>query len=213
MSLTGEDAPIAIVPLKALDEAKSRLAGHLDQAQRRELTAWMLSRVLAACRAARSLGDVLVVAGDEAAALLARRLRADVILEPLPGLPAAMATADRATAGAPATLVVAADLPLAAPGDLDAVCRAGGNDACVVVSPTRDGGTAALLRRPGAVIATLYGAGSAAAHLRAGRQAGVQALRVRRAGLALDVDTAEDLRAAGRRDRRIARFVPGLSAG
>lgn len=186
---------VAIVPLKALDRAKTRLAPHLGAAARRELVIWMFARVVAACQAARLVDGLLVVAGDDAGAALARSLGSQVLIERAPGLPAAMATADSATAGLPATLVVAADLPLARGVDLDEVCRAGTTGPRVVVTPTHDGGTAALLRRPAGVVATAYGPRSATVHLQAARAAGVAGVRLDVSALAHDVDTPAHLRA------------------
>lgn len=206
------DQTIAVVPLKALGQAKSRLADHLDGARRQELTAWMFTRVIAACRAAGGVGHILVVAGDERAAGLARALSLDVLVESTPGLAAAMAVADGATESAAATLVVAADLPLAGADDLDAVCRAGRRGPCVVVAPTSDGGTAALLRRPPRVVNTAYGPHSATTHLRSGWAVGVRAVCIDVPGLAVDIDTAEHLRAAGSRDPAVAAWIQGLSS-
>jgi 2-phospho-L-lactate/phosphoenolpyruvate guanylyltransferase len=115
------------------------------------------------------------------------------VLEPRPGLGRALATADATAAGAAATLVVAADLPLVAAEDLDAVCAAGARGPAVVVAPTHDGGTGALLRRPPRLIPTAYGPGSAARHLALARAAGASALVVDRQALALDVDDAAGL--------------------
>jgi 2-phospho-L-lactate guanylyltransferase len=63
----------------------------------------------------------------------------------------------------------------------------------VLVAPTHDGGTGALLRRPADVIAPAFGVASAAAHLRAARQAGVRAGLIWRPGLARDIDHPADL--------------------
>lgn len=183
----------AIVPVKALAHAKGRMAAELDPALRGELVAWMLGRVLAACTASEVIGEILVIAGDGAAADLVGPGPARVLVEPRPGLQHALAAADATTAGRPATLVVAADLPLVLAADLDAVWGAATGDRCVVVAPTRDGGTGALLRLPGGIIATAYGPGSAAAHLALAAAAGVAAVRVERAGLAFDVDTPAQL--------------------
>ncbi|MGH8905036.1 MAG: 2-phospho-L-lactate guanylyltransferase [Egibacteraceae bacterium] len=183
-------AVTAIVPVKALAHAKSRLSGHLDGAERRALVTWMLGRVLDACLGAAAVDRVLVVAGDPEAAAVAARPGVEVLIEPSPGLLRALEAADQAAGGASATLVVPADLPLATPADLDAVCAAG---AAVVVVPTRDGGTGALLRRPPRVIRPAFGPASSAAHLRAAAAARVPALRLNLPNLALDVDTPHDL--------------------
>ncbi len=187
----------AIVPLKALNAAKTRLADAVDAEGRREVVAAMLARVLTACRNCPRIGDVLLVVGDAAGAALGRELATDVLVVAQPGLAVAMAAADAVTRGAAATLVVAADLPLATGEDLTAVCdAAGAADPAVVVAPTTDGGTAALLRRPAAVVATAYGPQSAAAHMRLAAAAGVPAVSLHCPNLALDVDTPDHLRAA-----------------
>lgn len=200
-------APLAIVPLKALGRAKGRLEPHLPVEARRELTGWMLERVVAACRAAAGTGDVLVVAGDAEAASLARTLEVAVAVEPRPGLAAALATADRLAAGsgAPASLVVTADLPLLDATAVDEVLGAAPPGPGVVVAESLDGGTSALLRRPAAAMGTCFGPGSAAAHLELAASAGLAAVRVRIPALALDVDDAAALRAA-------AALLPELAA-
>jgi len=187
---------VAIVPLKALDSAKGRLATAVNARGRRRIVDRMLRSVLSACDDCASVTDVLVVAGDEPAGRVAAAAGARVLIEPEPGLDAALATANAAASRARVTLVVAADLPLATGADLDRVFAAAAvAGPVVVVAPTRDGGTGALLRRPPGIIATAYGPGSAAAHLRLAAAAGVPAIRVDVAGLAHDVDTPAHLTA------------------
>jgi len=202
----------AVVPLKALDRAKGRLDGALDPPDRRELTAWMFGRVVAALDAATAVGDVLVVVGDAAGEALAAHHGVRSLREPRPGLPQALAAADAATADRPATLVVAADLPLARPDDLDRVCAAGRRSPgpAVVVAPTQDGGTGALYRRPAGVVGTAFGPGSAGAHLALARAAGVRAVRLEVPRLALDVDTAEGLDAVTDLDETTRAFAASL---
>lgn len=185
----------AIVPVKALIHAKSRMAETLEALGRRTLVTWMLGRVLDACLGAKAVGRIVVIAGDAETAAEAARSGVDVLVEPVRGLGAALATGDCATAGAGATLVVPADLPLATAADLDAVCEAGSEAPCVVVVPTHDGGTGALLRRPSDVVGTAFGPGSAAVHLGLAAEAGVRSVRLDLPNLAFDVDTPRDLRA------------------
>ena len=186
----------AIIPLKALADAKQRLAGALDGDDRMAFVAWMAGRVIAAAKGCEGISDVLLVAGDEDAAAVGRQAGVDTMIERTPGLAAALAAADAATSHADATLVLAADLPEVSPHDLDVVLRAARHEPIVVIAPTRDGGTGALLRRPGGVIATAYGPGSAAAHAALARAAGVAVVMVDRAALANDVDTPGELPAA-----------------
>lgn len=185
----------AIVPLKALAAAKTRLAPALSPADRRRLVAWMLARVLGACHGAPSLTGVLVVAGDEKAAQLARSAGAErVVVQAGRGLSAALALADTVTQNDAATLVVAADLPLVESGDLERIFDEGARPRGVVVAPTLDGGTGALLRRPPDVIGSAYGPQSAAAHLELAAAAAVPARRLDLPRLRVDVDTPEALR-------------------
>ncbi|HWH31341.1 MAG TPA: 2-phospho-L-lactate guanylyltransferase [Egibacteraceae bacterium] len=184
---------VAVVPLKALDRAKERLSPHLDAGARRALAGWMLGRVIEACAGCRHVQRVLVVAGDEHGAELAVAAGAEALLQPVPGLTASLDAADAMLAGAAATLVVAADLPLALAEDLERVVEAAPDGPAVVVAPTSDGGTAALYRRPGRVIGTAYGPGSADAHLSLARAAGAAGVRLHLPRLALDIDTPQQL--------------------
>lgn len=190
-------AVTAIVPLKALIHAKGRMAGHLDEAGRRELVTWMLHRVLDACLHAGVVNRIVVVAGDAEAGAAAVRPGVEVIVEPMlgGGLTAALALGDRSAAGADATLLIPADLPLVTAADIDAVCAAGSSVPSVVVVAARDGGTGALFRRPGEVMGTSFGPDSASAHLRLAAAAGIHPVRLHLPNLAFDIDMPADLRA------------------
>jgi 2-phospho-L-lactate guanylyltransferase (CobY/MobA/RfbA family) len=63
-----------------------------------------------------------------------------------------------------------------------------------VLAPASDGGSAALARRPHTAIPSCFGAGSAAAHRRAAREAGVAWVELALPSLALDLDDEADLR-------------------
>ena len=74
-------APWAIVPVKALGEAKQRLAGVLPPEARRQLMLAMLKDVLATLHQVERLGPVLVVTPDAQAASLALSCGARVLRE------------------------------------------------------------------------------------------------------------------------------------
>ncbi len=202
----------AIVPLKALETAKGRLSLELDAHARQELATWMFQRVVKVCLAALSVTRVLVIAGDERSAAVARGLPVDVALEPRRGLARALAHADVMTRDAPATVVIAADLPLLTPADVDAMAAAGGDEAGIVLAPTEDGGTAGLLRRPGGAMPTAYGPGSAALHRALAAEHGLPCVELRRRGFALDVDTPRQLADAGRSDAAVSELLRVLSS-
>jgi 2-phospho-L-lactate guanylyltransferase len=216
--------PLAVVPVKPLAAALGRLAGVLGPEERRALQAAMLADLLAACRAAPALAGTLVVTADPAAGALARAGGARVVAEPEG--PAGMNAAVRrglaavAELGAPAALVLTADLPLARPEDLDAVVAAAPPGPGAVLAPSRDGtGTNALLLAPPGALPPRLGPGSLARHLAEAARAGLAAVLLERPGLALDVDTPADLAAlraaepGGATGEALARAGAGLAVG
>ena len=177
------DDLLCIVPLRSPGAGKTRLSPLLSRAERAALSGAMLADVVHALRGA-GLDRIVVAASGDAAAAAASALGCDVHIDPddvdtLDG--ALAAAAGRHAAPGDDVLVVQADLPLLTPADVHALVA---TDAPVVVAPTLDGGTSALLRRPGAVIGTSYGPASARCHLDLADAAGVRHALVERAGVA-----------------------------
>jgi len=198
----------AVVPIRGLETAKTRLGGDLDPEERRSLVTEMLRRTLVATRDAAAIAGTVVVTMDPAAAAIANRHRAIGLLERVPGGLNAAIEAARSVAiarGASAVLVLPADLPAVSAAALDALVatardaveEAAGNGAgphgLALVVPDRHGeGTNALLVSPPAAIPPLFGERSRAAHREAARAAHLRHLEVD-GPLSLDVDTAADL--------------------
>lgn len=182
----------AIVPLKALDHSKQRLSGRLSAPQRRALMRDLFLHVLDTCVAAASIDQTLAVVGDDAGLALARQRSVPALLD-RGDLNSALRHATERLAAGSTSLVVVADLPEVGVEDLDAVVAAGLPGPGVLVAPTHDGGTGALLRHPAAVVPPAFGRASAAGHLAAARAAGVRAGVIVRPGLAHDVDRPTDL--------------------
>ena len=216
--------PLAVIPVKPLVAALGRLAGVLGPQERQLLQAAMLADLLAACRAASALAGTLVVTADPLVGALARAGGARVVDEPdgPAGMNAAVAhgLAAAAAAGAPAALVLTADLPLARPEDLDAVVAAAPPAPGAALAPSRDGtGTNALLIGPPGALPPRLGPESLARHLAEAEQLGLAVALVARPGLALDVDTPADLAAlraagaGGATGDALARLGAGLAVG
>lgn len=182
---------VTIVPLRSPGLGKTRLAGHLDAAERAGLAGAMLADVVVAIRAC-GLERILLAASGPGAAAAGAALDLQVVLDPpdVASLDGAIEHARVSAANGSDILVVQADLPGLTSADLGAVLAA---DTAVVVGPTDDGGTSALLRRPGDVIATCYGPDSARRHVEAAGRAGATVTTVRRPGLLHDVDTGADI--------------------
>jgi 2-phospho-L-lactate guanylyltransferase (CobY/MobA/RfbA family) len=84
----------------------------------------------------------------------------------------------------------------------------------VVVAPSGDGGTNALLRRPPGVVAPSFGPGSAELHRRRAKEAGLECRSVEMSSLVLDIDQYRDLVILGGLDNlresvRLARELLG----
>lgn len=188
---------LAVVPLKALDAAKSRLSPVLDDERRKDLVALLFDIALDACTEASSLSGTIVVAGDPAGLVLARRRGALPLLEREPGLQGALDLADEQLERmrAEASIIVMGDLPGLRGDDLDAVCAAAPPGPCVVVLPAADGGTAVLFRRPATVVRTQFGPGSAQAHHAAAESAGVPVVVLAPSPPIEDLDTPAQLEA------------------
>jgi 2-phospho-L-lactate guanylyltransferase len=185
-----------LVPVKALDDAKGRLAPALGPIERRLLTIAMLEDVVAALQATGGLEPPAVISPDREVWRRADAMGCRVIEEEAGAddLNRSLARAAGMLAGDSGLLVVAADLPLASPEAIGRVLEAAAR-APVVVVPSRDGaGTNVLAWRDRASFQPGFGPGSAARHL-----AAPGALRHDEPGLALDVDTVADLRAVAER--------------
>jgi 2-phospho-L-lactate guanylyltransferase len=190
---------IAVVPVKALVQAKSRLSVRLDADGRRRLVLAMLADVLAALGACPQLGGIIVVTPDDDVATAARERGADVLLEDAPAgdLNGAIALgiAQAADRGAGAVVVVPGDVPLATPGELTKLLATSkGMGVAVAVAPSRDGnGTNALVLTPPDVLAPAFGPNSCQRHLSQARAKGLSRRVIELPGLGFDVDEPGDL--------------------
>lgn len=182
----------AIVPVKETQAAKSRLAAELNPQQRRRLMRWMVEGVLDSLASLPGLQGVVVV-GE----LFAGAGMKPLIRLPDPGRGPNAAVAEGLALlhrrGAEAAVVVAGDLPVLQPADVEALIEAG-RDAGVALAPDRHGtGTNAVYLRLPTALLTSFGPGSLARHVAAARALGFEPRLVRREGLALDVDESGDL--------------------
>jgi 2-phospho-L-lactate/phosphoenolpyruvate guanylyltransferase len=195
----------ALVPIRGLETAKSRLGEDLDAEERVELVTGLLRRTLIATRDSRAIAGTIVVTMDPEAAGIAKELRAIGLVERAPGLNEAIQAARSVAVARHATaiLVLPADLPsvsaaaieevVAAAAGATEAAAASGAAALVAIVPDRHGlGTNALLVSPPAAIDPAFGEGSRAAHVRAAQEAGARFLELD-GPLVLDLDTAADL--------------------
>ena len=183
-----------IVPQHALSAAKSRLCRVLSARERADLSLALLRHVCTVLRAIADVEAIVVMTPDPEVRAQAARWGVPTRPDPRPEFNRALSEAIAETAGrAHAVVVVAADLPLLRPADVAALLAAGARGR-LVLAPSKEGtGTNAVVVPPGLRFHAAYGPGSLAAHRRAARALGAEALEVRRPGLAFDLDTESDL--------------------
>jgi len=189
----------AVVPVKALAAAKTRLLPDVSERDRERLALAMLEDILAALLAVPELVRVVVATPDARAADAARAAGAEVWVRPDPGVDASVEAASAQAAPGPddGVLVVLGDVAGARPEDLEAILAAGRGlgRPSVVLAPSNDGGTSALLRVPRDVIPVRYGPDSAKRHRELAADAGARYRELPLPSLAVDVDRSDDLRA------------------
>ncbi len=193
----------AIIPVRGLERAKSRLAGPLDAEERRDLVSRLLQRAIGAATGSARIAGTIVVSSDPAALQLARAAGAATVTDLGTGLNPALelARTEAQARGATAVVVLPADLPWLERETLDGVLEAAAgagagsraSAALVALVPDRHGtGTNVLVLAPPEAIDFAFGPGSRARH--AAEAAAAGAAYVELGGpLDMDLDTAEDL--------------------
>jgi 2-phospho-L-lactate guanylyltransferase len=205
---------VALLPVKQLPRAKSRLARDLPRDAVSDITLAMLRDLVECLGSVHRIERVVVVTPDLEIAETAKREGAEGLVLQDPGLnPSLDAAAVRMLAdGSKELLVVLGDVAGAVPSDVDQMFEAldalGGRG--VVLAPANDGGTSALLRAPGDLIGNRFGAGSAAAHRELARAASVPYRELALPSLAVDLDQLRDIpdlmrTAGGRRTHALLR--------
>jgi 2-phospho-L-lactate guanylyltransferase len=184
----------AVVPVKATNEAKQRLAAVLSRARRQELAQAMLEDVLAALAVVTELASILVVTVDPAAAEIAARYGACIVREGAhEGHTGAVAGAARLLADQ-SMLALPGDIPLLQSDDVRQLLSAHRADRAFTIVPARDlRGSNAVICSPAAAVPLRFGSDSFYPHLDAARSCGIEPEVVRLPRIALDIDTPEDL--------------------
>ena len=191
----------AVVPFREAAEAKQRLAGRLNPAQRQQLAHTMFEDVLAALLNAPELASILVVTTDQSAAQAATRHGAETSDEAgRDGHTAAVAAASRRLAERGLhMLTLPADIPLVQPEDIRRLLAAhatniAGSDRGFTIVPAHDErGSNAIVCSPARAVPLRFGDDSFFPHLAAAKACGIEPRVVQLQNIALDIDTPEDL--------------------
>jgi 2-phospho-L-lactate/phosphoenolpyruvate guanylyltransferase len=198
-----------VVPVKALDAAKSRLRGAADRglgdsAAHARLALALTHDTVTAVRAAARVRRLLVVCSDPVVAAELAAVGVEVVPDsPIAGLPGLNGACvlgagllRRRGPGAAAGALLA-DLPALRPAELDAAIEAAvaafaGGATRAFVPDAASTGTTLLLAAPSSALDPCFGPDSADRHA----ASGARRLTGDWPGLRRDVDTADDLRGA-----------------
>jgi len=185
-----------VVPVKPFDESKSRLAAILARQERAALTRSLLTRTLHVAQASGHFARLLVVSRDDAVLAVAAAAGAATLAEAGADLNRALRQGcDHALRqGAEAALILPADLPLLTMADLDRLAEAAAG-AGLVLAPSQDGGTNALLLRLPLPMPLCFGPDSFRRHQQAAAARRLTVAVCATPSLAFDLDWPEDLAA------------------
>ncbi|GAA0325616.1 2-phospho-L-lactate guanylyltransferase [Sphingomonas oligophenolica] len=173
----------ALVPLKHRIERKSRLAGSMAADARALLSECMFDHVIGVLGTTPAIRRIVLLSPAAP-----ENWPHDWIRDERRGLNAELAafqSAERASD----LLIIHADLPLLARADVEALLDAAVRTGTAIAPDRHDRGTNALACRAGMVVEPRFGPDSFALHRRSVPEGAI----IRREGLALDVDTPEDL--------------------
>lgn len=185
-----------LIPVKNLSSAKQRLATVLDQPSRTQLAHAMLADVAEAV-AVSACDDIALVTSDEFAIELGRQHGFDVIRDDSNVSETdaiEMATRLCESRGIYDTLVLPGDIPLIEPAEIRAIYESAPESGTLLVPSHDKRGTNAALRRPSSLFPLRFGNDSFMPHLSAAIASDKSCVILSLPGIALDIDTPEDLR-------------------
>lgn len=185
-----------LVPVKNLANAKQRLAPALEHHARTELAHAMLRDVLGAL-SDYGEDEVSLVSSDLFAEELANQYGFGIIRDESNHSETdaiEMATRVCESRGVESTLVIPADIPLIDARDIRVIYESAPENGSVLVPSGDKRGTNAVLRRPAALFPLRFGNDSFTPHLVAAISTNRSCVVLSLAGIALDIDTPEDLR-------------------
>ena len=187
----------ALIPVKSLHTAKSRLAPHLTQTQRVTLVLNMLHHIICILQASNVLDRISVVSSDQHVLEQAQAWGAHAHIEEEAGHnPALTAAAKREiAAGSTALLTISADLPFLQVCDIHGMIEQSKQHAIILAPSHERTGTNALLVRPPLALPYTFGPGSLQRYLSESCTRQLSSHLFTSIGLASDIDTIDDLTA------------------
>jgi 2-phospho-L-lactate/phosphoenolpyruvate guanylyltransferase len=185
----------ALIPVKSLSAAKSRLSSSITRHQRERLVLDMFNHVLSVLFASDVFDKVSVVSSDLQVLENAYLWGAQPVLEEYHEHNQALhaAALKEISEGVIKLLTISADLPLLTTQDIRCFYMQS-MQYDVVLAPSREGtGTNAIIVHPPLAVPYVFGSGSLQSFIGAARQKQLTYTTYHNVGLAFDIDTIDDL--------------------
>lgn len=189
-----------VIPMKSPDRSKSRLAEVLSQNQRKKLTLGLFEKNLRFFHDCYPQYRVLVVTESKLIQSISESHGAEVLLEKSQqaGLNAAVTQAAEYNQrrGVETQLVIPGDIDAIDFNEIECLLSHRKETPSVVVCPSYDGGTNAIMTTPPNIMPFSFGPDSCQVHLLSAFERGLHIKRLFLESLSFDVDRPEDLHRA-----------------
>lgn len=197
MKMTKKKKIAAIIPMKNLHFAKSRLSTILTLQQRKNLAFFLLNTTIKTLKESRLITEIIVVSSDKTIEKFSFENSLEFIKDSDDGINNAVILADRycINNNIDANIVIPHDLPFISANEIDQICNISEKyPKCIIICPSkRFDGTNILFRKPPNVIRTFYDDNSYINHLKEAQKLHIPIESLDLDNLMFDIDTKEDL--------------------
>ena len=188
----------AVIPMKNLQFAKSRLSTILTWQQRKNFAFFLLDITIKTLKESRLITEIIVVSSDKTIEKFSFENSLKFIKEDSDsGVNNAVVLADRYCVNndIDANIVIPHDIPFISAKEIDQICNISEKyPKCIIICPSkRFDGTNILFRKPPNVIKTFYDDNSYINHLKEAQKLNITIESLELDNLMFDIDTREDL--------------------
>lgn len=187
----------AVIPMKSLHSAKSRLSNILTAQQRKNLAMYLLDATIKEIKKSCIISEIIIVSNDKTVKNYSCLNNLKFIKDSEEGVNKAVILADNYCIdnGINANIVIPHDLPFISAKEIDEICTMSNKyHKCIIICPSkRFDGTNILFRKPPDVIKTHYDDNSYMNHLKEAYKFKIPIESLDIVKLRFDLDTKEDL--------------------
>jgi 2-phospho-L-lactate/phosphoenolpyruvate guanylyltransferase len=187
----------AVIPMKCLHSAKSRLSNILTAKQRKNLAMYLLDATIKELKKSDFISEIVIVSSDEAVKHYSCLNNIKFIKDWDEGVNKAVMLADKYCINNDinANIVIPPDLPFVSAKEIDKICIISNKyHKCIIICPSkRLDGTNILFRKPPGVIKTHYDNNSYMNHLKEASKIKIPIESLDIVKLMFDLDTEDDL--------------------